>query len=393
MGIVYVGAKATNEGCFALGTGAKATGIYSFALGSSSLFFGRHLPAAEANGQYSYAIGPGAKAEDIFSLALGFSSTASGQTATAIQGATASGNGSFAFGTGTVASGGGGIAIGSGGSAKASGISSIVIGYGTLAKSYRETAIGCFNTDYTPQSTTEWNVNDRLFVIGNGQNNNNRNDVLTIYKNGKTVINGILETTTAVNFGGDISGTSLSTTGTASIGGNLKVSGSVTSTLKPSGTSYDLGGTSNRWNYVYGQTGDFNTSSNQTAVNAKNSHTQKFTYGVNAEATGTKTVAGSTNYGVKGVAKNAIKNYGVYGEAPVQANSYALYANGNAGGSSAWDNTSDGRLKKDVQTLTGALDKVLKLRGVSFYWKNREEMASAKGISVDNFDYTSTASK
>jgi hypothetical protein len=40
-----------------------------------------------------------------------------------------------------------------------------------------------------------------------------------------------------------------------------------------------------------------------------------------------------------------------------------------------------------VHTLTGALDKVLKLRGVSFYWKNPEEMASLKGVSVDSLVY------
>ena len=49
------------------------------------------------------------------------------------------------------------------------------------------------------------------------------------------------------------------------------------------------------------------------------------------------------------------------------------------------------RLKKDVQTLSGALDKVLKLRGVSFYWKNREEMAAAKG--VDSLEYNFDSNK
>jgi len=45
------------------------------------------------------------------------------------------------------------------------------------------------------------------------------------------------------------------------------------------------------------------------------------------------------------------------------------------------------RLKKDVQQLDGALDKVLKLRGVSFYWKSKEDMAAAKGKDVNNFSY------
>ena len=33
------------------------------------------------------------------------------------------------------------------------------------------------------------------------------------------------------------------------------------------------------------------------------------------------------------------------------------------------------------------MDKVLKLRGVSYYWKNQEEMAAAKGVAVDSLDY------
>ena len=48
---------------------------------------------------------------------------------------------------------------------------------------------------------------------------------------------------------------------------------------------------------------------------------------------------------------------------------------------------SDSRLKKNVETIDGALDKVLKLRGVTYYWKNREEMAAAKGVSADSIRY------
>ena len=49
--------------------------------------------------------------------------------------------------------------------------------------------------------------------------------------------------------------------------------------------------------------------------------------------------------------------------------------------------SSDMRLKKDVESLDGALDKVLKLRGVTFYWKNKAEMAAAKGKDVKNMSY------
>ena len=64
-----------------------------------------------------------------------------------------------------------------------------------------------------------------------------------------------------------------------------------------------------------------------------------------------------------------------------------MYSEGKAGGTTEWYESSDARLKKDVHTLTGALDKVLKLRGVSFYWKSREEMAALKGVPADSVDY------
>ena len=69
------------------------------------------------------------------------------------------------------------------------------------------------------------------------------------------------------------------------------------------------------------------------------------------------------------------------------SNGCTLYVNGYAGGLYSWWSSSDARLKKDVETISGALDKVLKLRGVSFYWKNKAEMAEAKGISADSIDY------
>jgi hypothetical protein len=75
------------------------------------------------------------------------------------------------------------------------------------------------------------------------------------------------------------------------------------------------------------------------------------------------------------------------------SNSKKFYVNGAAGGSGDWNANSDVRLKKDIQTITGALDKVLKLRGVTYYWKNREEMAAAKGVPTDKLDYEYTEDK
>lgn len=49
-----------------------------------------------------------------------------------------------------------------------------------------------------------------------------------------------------------------------------------------------------------------------------------------------------------------------------------FFVNGSAGGSTAWFNDSDKRLKKNITTISDALDKVLHLRGVNFEWKNIE---------------------
>ena len=69
--------------------------------------------------------------------------------------------------------------------------------------------------------------------------------------------------------------------------------------------------------------------------------------------------------------------------------SYRFAVGGSIYRTGSCSQSSDARLKKDVETISGALDKVLKLRGVTFYWKSREEIAAVKGVPVDsvNCDY------
>ncbi|MEW6379621.1 MAG: tail fiber domain-containing protein [bacterium] len=54
---------------------------------------------------------------------------------------------------------------------------------------------------------------------------------------------------------------------------------------------------------------------------------------------------------------------------------YKLEVNGSAGkpGGGSWSDSSDARLKKNVQNLTGALDRLTKLQGVTFEWINPGE--------------------
>ena len=48
--------------------------------------------------------------------------------------------------------------------------------------------------------------------------------------------------------------------------------------------------------------------------------------------------------------------------------SRTLYVNGTSGGTNAWENLSDKRLKKDVLSIENGLDKVMALRPITFNW-------------------------
>jgi hypothetical protein len=52
--------------------------------------------------------------------------------------------------------------------------------------------------------------------------------------------------------------------------------------------------------------------------------------------------------------------------------SYTLHVNGSVAGTSAYNNLSDGRLKKNVVAVDDALNKIIKLRGVTFDWRKDE---------------------
>ena len=62
----------------------------------------------------------------------------------------------------------------------------------------------------------------------------------------------------------------------------------------------------------------------------------------------------------------------VDGEDTDNTNGRKFFVNGSAGGTTDWYNDSDERLKKNIKTIDGALDKVIKLRGVNYEWKDPE---------------------
>lgn len=102
-------------------------------------------------------------------------------------------------------------------------------------------------------------------------------------------------------------------------------------------------------------------------------------------------VEGAGNYvGVKGVGLDLANGIGVFGEGEkygvrgyVNATgntgtnySYGVYCDGvgtfYCGGVRPWTNSSDERLKKNIETISSGLEKVLNLRGVTYVWRSDE---------------------
>lgn len=159
-----------------LGFNTKAIGESSFAAGSSTT----------ARGNRSMAIGVSTIATGDASMAMGNSTSATGFTSVAFGESTlASGIRSAAFGGLSVASGANSFASGFG--TNAFGHFTAVFGLNIKSKSYGSFALGAFN-DTTSTSSNSWVSTDPLFMIGNGLNENNRSNAVTVLKNGNTGI-------------------------------------------------------------------------------------------------------------------------------------------------------------------------------------------------------------
>jgi len=110
-------------------------------------------------------------------------------------------------------------------------------GKNNTSESYVETVFGTYATNYTmsANSTDDFNQNDRLFNIGNGQSGS-RSDAFTILKNGYVGI-GI------DNFEASTTGQMFQVSGTARLGDTeILNSGSNTATLKIGSDSENIPG-------------------------------------------------------------------------------------------------------------------------------------------------------
>jgi phage baseplate assembly protein gpV len=65
----------------------------------------------------------------------------------------------------------------------------------------------------------------------------------------------------------------------------------------------------------------------------------------------------------------------INGNSGHNTNNRTFFSNGSAGGTTTWSNDSDIRLKKNISTISSALDKVIHLHGVNYEWKETENHA------------------
>lgn len=129
---------------------------------------------------------------------------------------------------------------------------------------------------------------------------------------------------------------------------------------------------------------DGNTAGNQSLARFQNTQTNN----------GSRGVFGITNYsgttfaanGVMGLALNGVgTSAGVEGFSNSNdgvgvltgfiggntlVNGWALFSDGWAGGTTAWQNISDRRIKKDIQNIESPLEKIKQLNGVTYFYDN-----------------------
>jgi hypothetical protein len=274
-----------------------------------------------------------------YSVAFGYSAIAKSLSAVAIgAGNIANAPNSTALGAYTIASGN----------------FSTAIGYQLNVNSYAATAIGRYNVGNG--NSNSWVSTDPIFEIGVGTDQTNKQNAMTVLKNGNTGI------------------------GTINPAGNsLRV------------VSSSTGGTNS--------TGFFeNTNSSGLALRATTNSSDGTILSIQeGDGYSLRCDGYDPNWFVAMIVKG--RQVGINTSAPTQN----LDVNGNARfrsiGSGAYsgvvNRTSDGtlttatsdiRFKENISTLENSLDRVMQLRGVSFTWKSNPEYGTRIGFVAQEFE-------
>ena len=395
------------SGLVDMGTTAFMSVPYALKSGNSAFTFnangtGIQAPTDTASGSYSTAMGNGTTASGHTSTAMGNGTTASGLYSTAMgDGTEASGDYSTTMGEGTEASGdysttmgrdteaSGDYSTAMGEGTTASGENSTAMGYGTTASGFYSTAMGRWNVG--GGDSINWIATDPLFEIGNGVNYYNRNNALTIYKDGRADFD---SSVTATHFIGDGSGLT-----------NLPSSGGVfTFNANGTGVQAPTDSASGDYSTAIGKnteaSGDYSTAigknteasgdySTATGVSTTASGYTSTAMGRDTEASGYTSTAMGLDTEASGYFSTAMGYYteasGNYstamGRYTTASGDYStamgygttasgngeLYNSGNVKGLS-FISTSDRRVKQNITTFSGAISKVMLLNPKTYFY-------------------------
>jgi len=139
---------------------------------------------------------------------------------------------------------------------------------------------------------------------------------------------------------------------------------------------------------------DVRSSSELVAAEIRNSRSSEIAYGVNVVANGT---GGTKHYAGRFNASGATENFSIYADGvdsksyfggnvgiETKTPSYPLHVVGDAAKTTGiyWTNISDRNLKRDIKPLEGALDRLTRLKGRTFKWKDPAELNAAEGTHI-----------
>ena len=375
----------------ASGSGSVATGSYSNASGNLSLAMG---DMCTASGENSTAIGYWNTASNHYSLAMGALTTASGWNSFAVgNGTTASGESATALGAQTRASGYHSTAMGQ--STTASGFHSTAMGEETVADGTASTAMGSSSEatgDYSFASgryvTADTN---NSMVLGQGVSFSSRliNDVPN------SLMVGFNTTSPTLFVGGPDQRVGI---GTSSPGAKLHLNSSESETairlncgaswtakiLQTNTSLFQIvnGGSTRLTIKSNGNVGIGNTDpaaplvvqgTEDTDVALFNVNGDRFSFVVHSSGPDYMTIRTKTeNPGLDIISFLGSGRVGIGTTTP----SEKLDVEGDIE-CTALHETSDDRLKTNVQTLDNALDNITKLRGVSFEWNEEAKSVGA----------------
>ncbi|MFZ1527753.1 MAG: hypothetical protein WAT19_03320 [Ferruginibacter sp.] len=165
-----------------IGTWSFAAGYNNFASGEHAVAIGKDLSATGTN---SIVMGYLNNATGQLSMALGHNAGAYGEQSHAIGGYTVS-SGDYSTSIGSLTAARGFYSFAGGYSTTASGSYSSAMGAGNVSRAMYSTAIGKYNDSIPASSPSSDLASNPVLMVGNGTDDNNRHNAMTIYNTGFT---------------------------------------------------------------------------------------------------------------------------------------------------------------------------------------------------------------